>query len=158
LPPLITSCRSAGGTCRKGIRVNFLMLRAKGVVDPTGMKVGRHGVGDKKIMFLAETLPKLRVLWSFHLFGHHATWRVGSTWGVKRAWIGWEKFSIVFTPYSIDYVVKNVSSDSEKVLMHSTTKACMSHTCDCHLARDVHPYVRCIAPVTRNHLKLFWDA
>jgi hypothetical protein len=31
-------------------------------------RVGKHGVGDKKIMFLAETLPKLRFLWSFHLF------------------------------------------------------------------------------------------
>jgi hypothetical protein len=28
--------------------------------------------------------------------------RVGPAWGVRRAWFGWEKFSIVFTPYSID--------------------------------------------------------
>jgi hypothetical protein len=27
----------------------------------------------KELFFLAETLPKLRFLWSFHLFGHHAT-------------------------------------------------------------------------------------
>jgi hypothetical protein len=53
------------------------------------------------------------------------------------------------------YVVKKVSSDSEKMAMHITTKAYISHTWHCHLARDVHPYVRCIVPVTRNHLKLF---
>jgi hypothetical protein len=68
-------------------------------------RVGRHGVGDKKFVFLAETLPKLRFLWSFHLFGHHATWRVGPAWGVRRARIWWEKFSIVFAPYSIDRYV-----------------------------------------------------
>jgi hypothetical protein len=39
-------------------------------------EVGRSVVDEKKISFLAETLPKLRFLWSFHLFGHHATWRV----------------------------------------------------------------------------------
>jgi hypothetical protein len=33
-----------------------------------GIGMGRHGVGDKKFMFLAEMLPKLRFLWSFHLF------------------------------------------------------------------------------------------
>jgi hypothetical protein len=36
-------------------------------------------------------------------------WRVGSAWGVRRVWFGWEKFSIVFTPYSIDYS-KNLCS------------------------------------------------
>jgi hypothetical protein len=34
----------------------------------TGTGVGRCGVGDKNITFLAETLSKLRFLWSFHLF------------------------------------------------------------------------------------------
>jgi hypothetical protein len=29
-------------------------------------------------------------------------WRLGSSWGVRWARFGWEKFSIVFTPYSID--------------------------------------------------------
>jgi hypothetical protein len=58
-------------------------------------------MGEKKITFLTETLPKLRFLWWFHLFGHHATWRVGPAWGVRRTRIGWEKFSIVFGPYSI---------------------------------------------------------
>jgi hypothetical protein len=29
-------------------------------------------------------------------------WRVGPAWGVRWTRIGWEKFSIVFTPYSID--------------------------------------------------------
>jgi hypothetical protein len=56
------------------------------------------------------------------------------------------------------YVVKKISSDSEKVVMHVTTKAYLSHTRHCHLARDLHPYVRCVVPVAQNHLKLFWDA
>jgi hypothetical protein len=30
--------------------------------------VGRVGVGEKNNLFLAETLPKLRFLWSFHFF------------------------------------------------------------------------------------------
>jgi hypothetical protein len=29
-------------------------------------------------------------------------WRVGPAWGVRRTWFRWEKFSIVFAPYSID--------------------------------------------------------
>jgi hypothetical protein len=29
-------------------------------------------------------------------------WRVGPVWRVRWARIGWEKFSIVFAPYSID--------------------------------------------------------
>jgi hypothetical protein len=56
------------------------------------------------------------------------------------------------------YVVKKISNDSKKVVMHVTTKAYVSHTCHCHLARDLHSYVRCVVPVARNHLKLFWDA
>jgi hypothetical protein len=39
------------------------------------------------------------------------------------------------------YVVKKVSSDSEKVMMHFPTEAYMSHTCHCESPRDVHPYV-----------------
>jgi hypothetical protein len=39
------------------------------------------------------------------------------------------------------YVVKKISSDSEKVVMHFPTEAYMSHTCHCESARDVHPYV-----------------
>jgi hypothetical protein len=39
------------------------------------------------------------------------------------------------------YVVKKVSSDFEKVMMHFPTKAYMSHTCHCESPRDVHPYV-----------------
>jgi hypothetical protein len=39
--------------------------------------------------------------------------------------------------------------------MHITTKAYLSHTRHCHLARDLHPYVRCVVPVARNHLKFF---
>jgi hypothetical protein len=35
--------------------------------------VGKTTSGEKIISFLAETLSKLRFLWSFHLFGHHAT-------------------------------------------------------------------------------------
>jgi hypothetical protein len=65
-------------------------------------RVGRCGVGEKSNSFLTETLPKLRFLWSFHLFGHHVTWQVGPAWGVRRDRIGWEKFSIVFTSYDID--------------------------------------------------------
>jgi hypothetical protein len=41
----------------------------------------------------------------------------------------------------VRYVVKNVSSDSEKVMMHFLTEAYMSHTCHCESPRDVHPYV-----------------
>jgi hypothetical protein len=29
-------------------------------------------------------------------------WQVGPAWGVRRTRFGWEKFSIVFAPYSID--------------------------------------------------------
>jgi hypothetical protein len=36
------------------------------------------------------------------------------------------------------YVVKNVSSDSEKVMMHFATEAYMSHTGHCESPRDVH--------------------
>jgi hypothetical protein len=55
------------------------------------------------------------------------------------------------------YVVKKISNDFEKVMMHITTKAYLSHTCHCHLARDLHPYVGCAVPVAQNHLKIFWD-
>jgi hypothetical protein len=65
--------------------------------------VGTHAVGDKRIIFLAETLSKLQFVWLFHLFGQLIRWRVGPMWGVRRTQIGWEKFSIVFAPYSIDY-------------------------------------------------------
>jgi hypothetical protein len=41
------------------------------------------------------------------------------------------------------------------VMMHIATKAYLSHTCHCHLARDLHPYVGCVVPVTRNHLNFF---
>jgi hypothetical protein len=56
------------------------------------------------------------------------------------------------------HVVKKVSNDSEKVMMHIATKAYLSHTCHCHLARDPHPYVGCVVPVTWNHLKILWDS
>jgi hypothetical protein len=55
-------------------------------------------------------------------------------------------------------VVKKVLSDFEKVKMHIATKAYLSHTCHCHLARDLHPYVGFVVPVARNHLKFFWDS
>jgi hypothetical protein len=54
------------------------------------------------------------------------------------------------------YVVKKISSDSKKVVMHVTTKAYVSHTRHCHLARDLHSYVRCVIRVARIHLKLFF--
>jgi hypothetical protein len=41
----------------------------------------------------------------------------------------------------VQYVVKKVSSDSEKVMMYFTTEAYMSHTCHYESPRDVHPYV-----------------
>jgi hypothetical protein len=50
---------------------------------------------------------------------------------------------------------KKVSSDSEKVMMHIATKAYLSHTCHCQLARDPHPYVGCVVPVAQNHLNFF---
>jgi hypothetical protein len=71
-----------------------------------GIGVSMRGVGEKNDSFFSRTLPKLQFPWSFHLFGHHATWHVGPTWGLRRAWIGWEKFSIVFAHYSIDLSVK----------------------------------------------------
>jgi hypothetical protein len=38
------------------------------------------GVGEKKIIVLAELLPKLQLfLWSFYLFGHHTTLQVVPT-------------------------------------------------------------------------------
>jgi hypothetical protein len=39
--------------------------------------VGKTTSGEKIISFFAKMLSKLRFLWSFHLSGHHATWRVG---------------------------------------------------------------------------------
>jgi hypothetical protein len=79
------------------------MGRRVQVVGPKWVwRAGTCGVGEKNNLFLAETLLKLRYLWSFHLFGHHATWWVGPVWGVRQARIGWERFSIVFAPYSID--------------------------------------------------------
>jgi hypothetical protein len=39
-------------------------------------------------------------------------------------------------------MLKKVSIDSDKVVMHIPTKPYMSHTCLCHLARDVH---HCVA-------------
>jgi hypothetical protein len=33
----------------------------------------RWAHSEKRISFLAETLPKLRFLWSFHLLSHHTT-------------------------------------------------------------------------------------
>jgi hypothetical protein len=47
----------------------------------------------------------------------------------------------------VRYVVKKVSSDSEKVMMHFPTEAYMSHTCQCESPRDVHPYVGCLVQV-----------
>jgi hypothetical protein len=41
----------------------------------------------------------------------------------------------------VRYVVKKVSSVSEKVMMHFLTEAYMSDTCHCESPRDVHPYV-----------------
>jgi hypothetical protein len=35
--------------------------------------VGKATMGNKNISFLTETLPKLRFLWLFYLFGHHTT-------------------------------------------------------------------------------------
>jgi hypothetical protein len=74
-PPPITSRRVAGGTRRKGHSVSiFLMSRSKGGwLARRVWRVGRLGVGDKNITFSVETLPKLRFLWLFHLFGHHAS-------------------------------------------------------------------------------------
>jgi hypothetical protein len=58
----------------------------------------------------------------------------------------------------VQYVVKNVSSDSEKVVMHFPTEAYMSHTRHCESLRDVHPYVGRVVQVSSNHVKLFLDA
>jgi hypothetical protein len=43
--------------------------------------------------------------------------------------------------FLVRYVVKKVSSDSEKVMMHLPTEPYMSHTCHRESPRDVHPYV-----------------
>jgi hypothetical protein len=53
-------------------RVGQRTVRAGGG-PKTGIGVGRRGVGAKNITILAEMLLKLRFLWSFHLFYHHAT-------------------------------------------------------------------------------------
>jgi hypothetical protein len=58
----------------------------------------------------------------------------------------------------VRYVVKKVSSDSEKVMMHFPTKAYMSHTCHCESPRDAHPYVGRVVQVALNRVKLFLDA
>jgi hypothetical protein len=51
------------------------------------------------------------------------------------------------------FVVKKVLCDSKKVMMHIATKAYMTHTCHCHLARDVHPYVGCVEQL----LEIIWN-
>jgi hypothetical protein len=45
--------------------------------------------------------------------------------------------------YKSNDIIHNfeVSSDSEKVMMHFPTEAYMSHTCHGESPRDVHPYV-----------------
>jgi hypothetical protein len=53
------------------------------------------------------------------------------------------------------YVVKKISKDYEKLMMHITTKVYLSHTCHCHLARDLDPYVGCAVLFAQNHLKFF---
>jgi hypothetical protein len=61
---------------------SVVMEEAGGVGWGTGVQVvgpkwvwraSTCGVGEKNNSFLAETLPKLRFLWLFHLFGHHDT-------------------------------------------------------------------------------------
>jgi hypothetical protein len=64
--------------------------------------------GVRKIFVFGKTLSKL---WFFVLHNHSTLstfkniWRVGPTWGVRRVRFEWEKFSIVFAPYSIDRLV-----------------------------------------------------
>jgi hypothetical protein len=58
----------------------------------------------------------------------------------------------------VRYVIKRVSSDSEKVMMHFPTKAYMSHTFHCESPRDVHPYVGHVVQVAWNRMILFFDA
>jgi hypothetical protein len=47
----------------------------------------------------------------------------------------------------VRYVVKKVSSVSEKVMTHFLTEAYMSDTFHCESTRDVHPYVGCVVQV-----------
>jgi hypothetical protein len=48
-------------------------VRGVKVSGPDGTGAGMQALGDKNNSFLAETLPKLRFLWSFHIFSHHIT-------------------------------------------------------------------------------------
>jgi hypothetical protein len=63
---------AAGGT----MRIFFLLVyevgsHMEGNSGPKAGKVaGNVGVGEKIIMFLAKTLPKLRFLWLLHFFVH----------------------------------------------------------------------------------------
>jgi hypothetical protein len=71
-----------------------------------GTVVGKQRAWWEKNHFLAETLSKLWFL-ALHSPSTLSTskniWRVGPAWGVRWIRFGWEKFSIVFAPYGIDF-------------------------------------------------------
>jgi hypothetical protein len=86
------------------------------------------GAGWEKSPLLAETLSKL-CFWYFYspptLSTPKNIWRVGSTWGVRWVQFGWEKFSIVFTPYSIDKTIYcNQSSEAWDRELHKQIWSC----------------------------------
>jgi hypothetical protein len=81
-----------------------------------GMWVGKTTLGNKNISFLAETLSKLRFLWSFHFLSQTIRWRVGPMWEVRRVRIGWEKFSIVFALIVYIYI-SNLGQTIFKVII-----------------------------------------
>jgi hypothetical protein len=65
-----------GGGARPGSNLPK-KKKAGNNLDGAGTYAGMIDTGDKNISFLAETILKLRFLWSFHLFGHHAILQVG---------------------------------------------------------------------------------
>jgi hypothetical protein len=70
--------RSRGGACGSRRRV-----RVRGRGPYAGAGAGTHGVGEKKISFLAETLSKLRVFWYFIVLSPYPLLKTYDMW-VRR--------------------------------------------------------------------------
>jgi hypothetical protein len=73
---------------------------------PVGIRWPRDMTVTELLVFFDRNAPKIEIFMVVPpFFCHYTTWRVGPAWGVRRARIVWEKFSIVFAPYSIDNVI-----------------------------------------------------
>jgi hypothetical protein len=65
-------------------------------------------------------------------------WRVDPSWGVRRTRFRWEKFSIVFAPYSIDLVEHQCITFDARVSDASSTGIVRRHFCSSHARIYTH--------------------